>query len=245
MHAGGFPVAIARQPSGVDMPTIVLASPKGGAGKTTSAVLLATELAQSGAAVAVIDADPNRNISEWAARPGRPDRLTVVSDVAEDTIIDQIEHAAATVPWVVVDLEGTASLVVSYAISMADLVVIPLQGSHLDARQAARAIRLIENQERAIRRPIPRAVLFTRTSTAIQPRTLRHIRAELAEAGVPTFAVEIVDREAYRAIFSYGGTVAGLTAHGVSNLRSASANARAFAAEVVERLRALPQDRVA
>jgi chromosome partitioning protein len=46
-----------------------LASPKGGAGKTTSAVLLATELAQSGAAVAVIDADPNRNISEWAARP--------------------------------------------------------------------------------------------------------------------------------------------------------------------------------
>ena len=89
----------------------------------------------------------------------------------------------------------------------------------------------------AIRRLIPRAVLFTRTSTAIQPRTLRHIRAELDEAGVPTFAVEIVDREAYRAIFSYGGTVAGLAEHGVSNLRSAAANARAFAAEVVERLR--------
>jgi chromosome partitioning protein len=227
------------------MPTIVFASPKGGAGKTTSAVLLATELAQSGGNVTVIDADPNRNISEWATRSGRPDNLTVVTNAAEDTIINHIEHAAGTVPWVVVDLEGTASLVVSYAISMADLVVIPLQGSHLDARQAARAIRLIENQERAIRRPIARAVLFTRTSAAIQPRTLRHIRAELADAGVPTFAVEIVDREAYRAIFSYGGTVAGLAAHGVTNLHSAVANARAFAAEVVERLRTLPMGEVA
>jgi chromosome partitioning protein len=227
------------------MPTIVFASPKGGAGKTTSAVLLATELAQSGGSVTVIDADPNRNISEWATRPGRPDNLAVITNAAEDTIIDHIERAAATVPWVVVDLEGTASLVVSYAISMADLVVIPLQGSHLDARQAARAIRLIENQERAIRRSIARAVLFTRTSTAIQPRTLRHIRTELADAGVPAFAVEIVDREAYRAIFSYGGTVAGLTAHGVTNLRSAVANARAFAAEVIERLRALPLGEVA
>lgn len=227
------------------MPTIVFASPKGGAGKTTSAVLLATELAQSGGNVTVIDADPNRNISEWATRAGRPDNLTVITNAAEDTIIDHIERAAATVPWAVVDLEGTASLVVSYAISMADLVVIPLQGSHLDARQAARAIRLIENQERAIRRPIARAVLFTRTSTAIQPRTLRHIRAELADAGVPTFAVEIVDREAYRAIFSYGGTVAGLAVHGITNLRSAVANARAFAAEVIERLRTLPMGEVA
>src|SRR3712207_1669174 len=75
MQVGAFRVAIGKQTSGTNMPTIVLASPKGGAGKTTSAVLLATELAQSGAAVTVIDADPNRNISEWAARPGRPEGL--------------------------------------------------------------------------------------------------------------------------------------------------------------------------
>jgi Mrp family chromosome partitioning ATPase len=48
---------------GAAMPVIVFASPKGGVGKSTSAVLLATELAQSGAAVTVIDADPNRPVS--------------------------------------------------------------------------------------------------------------------------------------------------------------------------------------
>ena len=54
------------------MPTIVFASPKGGVGKSTSAVLLATELARKGAAVTIIDADPNKPVSDWAKRAGPP-----------------------------------------------------------------------------------------------------------------------------------------------------------------------------
>ena len=42
------------------MPTIVMASPKGGAGKSTSALLLTTELAAAESTVTLIDADPNR-----------------------------------------------------------------------------------------------------------------------------------------------------------------------------------------
>lgn len=220
------------------MPTIVFASPKGGAGKTTSATLLASELALQGAGVTVIDGDPNKNISEWASRPGRPDQVTVIADVTEESILDQIEQAAAETPFVVIDLEGTASLMVSYAISMADFVVVPVQGSHLDARQAARAIKLIENQQKATRRRIPYAVLFTRTNPAITPRTLRHIIAELTAAGIDSFKTHIVDREAYRAIFSFGGSIEGLKKHDVSNLKAAIANSRAFAAEVIDRLRA-------
>ena len=115
------------------MPTIVFASPKGGAGKSTSAVVLACELARKGAAVTIIDADPNRPVSAWARRPGKPEALTVVADVTEETVIDEIEGAAARVPFVIVDLEGTASMTVAYAISRADMVVIPSQGSQLDA----------------------------------------------------------------------------------------------------------------
>jgi cellulose biosynthesis protein BcsQ len=37
------------------MPTIVFASPKGGVGKSTAAVLLATELASHGGSVTMID----------------------------------------------------------------------------------------------------------------------------------------------------------------------------------------------
>lgn len=221
------------------MPVIAFASPKGGAGKTTAATILAAELAEAGAAVTIVDADPNRNICEWARLPGRPDGITVVEGVSEETIIDEIEKAAATTPFVVVDLEGTASLMVSYAVSMADFVVIPVQGSHLDARQAARAIRLIRNQEKAARRTIAFAVLFTRTNPAITPKTLRHVRDEFAEAGIDTFACEIVDREAFRAMFSFGGSVRALAAHDVSGVARAASNARAFADELVARLKAL------
>ena len=65
------------------MPTIVFASPKGGAGKSTSAVLLGAELARKGAAVTIIDADPNKPLSQWARRPGCPPNLTVLADVTE------------------------------------------------------------------------------------------------------------------------------------------------------------------
>src|SRR3712207_1025364 len=88
------------------MPTIVFASPKGGTGKSTSAVLLATELAETGKKVTVIDADPNRPLSKWAKRPGKQASLIVLDDVTEDTIIGAIEGAARTSHFVIVDLEG-------------------------------------------------------------------------------------------------------------------------------------------
>ena len=89
--------------------------------------------------------------------------------MTEATVIDEIEVWAARVPFVVVDLEGTASMTVAYAISRADLVIIPVQGSQLDAAEAAKAIKLIRQQEKAFTRQIPHTVLFTRTSTVRWP----------------------------------------------------------------------------
>jgi len=86
-------------------------------------------------------------------------------------------------------------------------------------------------------RTIPFAVLFTRTSPAITPRTQRHIEGRFAESEIPVLQTRLCDREAYRAIFSYGGTLSGLDGKNVSNIEVAIRNARAYAGEVVERLR--------
>jgi chromosome partitioning protein len=219
------------------MPTIVFASPKGGAGKSTSAVVLATELAAQGASVTIIDADPNKPVSRWAKRPGKPASLAVVDDVSENAILDQIDQAATQTAFVIVDLEGTRSLMVGYAISRADLVIVPTQGSLLDATEAANAIRLVRNQEKASGRTIPTAVLFTRTSAALKPRSLRAIADELAQAGVRVLNVQMHERDAFRAIFSFGGSLADLDPAQVSNIPAAQANARAFAREVIALLR--------
>jgi chromosome partitioning protein len=203
-------------------------------------VVLASQLARRGVDVTLIDADPNRPVSAWAKRSGKPSNLAVLSQVTEATIIDEIERAAETTPFVIVDLEGTASMTVAYAISRADLVIVPVQGSQLDAAEAAKAIKLIRQQEKAFGRAIAYAALLTRTSAAIKPRTLQHIKAELDGAGVPILETQMHEREAFRAIFSFGGTVESLQPNQVGGLEGAVANARAFAAEVLSMLRRGP-----
>ena len=185
----------------------------------------------------MIDADPNKNVVDWAKLPGKPARLSVIGEVGEESIVDAIEEAAGRAAFVIVDLEGAANLMVGYAISMADFVVIPVQGSQLDAKQAAGQIKLIASQERISGRSIPFAVLLTRVSPAIQPKTQRHIEDRFRELAMPVLKTRLYDREAFRAIFSFGGSVAGLADKGVSNLSAAVRNAEDLNVEIVEQLR--------
>lgn len=215
------------------MPVITLTSPKGGSGKTTTAVLLASVIADRGARVSLIDADPNKNAVDWGRMPGMPATLDVDGDVTEETIVDKIEAAAARSTFVIVDLMSTAGPMACSAVSMSDFVVIPVQGSPLDAKQAARQISLIKTREHIAGRCIPYAVLFTRPSLALNPKTQRSIEEQFREFEVPILQTQLFDRDAYRAIFAFGGNLEGLADKGVSNVPMALANARALAAEVL------------
>ena len=219
------------------MPVIAFANPKGGAGKTTTALLLAVELAAKGAKIAIIDADPEKWISQWGALAGKPDNIAIVSHVTEDSIIDAIEEAEQGAQFVIVDLEGTASLMVSNAIGMADLVVIPIQGSSMDAKGGAKTIRLIRNQEKMSRRKIAHSVVLTRTNAAVTSRSLRNVAEQLQAGGVDIFDTPIVERAAFRDLFDYGGTLSSLDRAQVSNLDKAIDNAREFSGEVLSKLK--------
>ena len=218
------------------MPTIAFISPKGGVGKTTAALLLASQLAR-GAEVCVVDADPNHPIAAWGKGADLPENLLIVADVDEDNILDKIEEAAARTPFVIVDLEGTAAKIVLLAVSQADLVVIPMQGSQLDAEQASRAIKVLRQHEKMTGRAVPYGVLLTRTSPIIRTRTMGHIQNGLMDAGVPIFATQLHEREAFRAIFSYHQTLENLDPREVSNLDKAIVHAEHFTVEVIARLR--------
>ena len=122
------------------------------------------------------------------------------------------------------------------------VVIIPIQGSQLDAAEGAKAIKLIKQQERAFRKTIPFAILFTRTNSALRPRTLVHIQAEFHKHNIYAFQTQLHEREAYRALFSFGGTLESLDPRQVGNLEKAIANAREYAAEVVAKLRAAPEE---
>ena len=219
------------------MPTIVFASPKGGAGKTTSALLLTLQLSKL-YTVTVIDADPNHPITRWASGGKQPANLTVVSDPDEDNIIDRIEDAAAKTAFVIVDLEGTASKIVLLAVSQADFVIIPTQGSELDASEASRAIRVVKQHDKMTGKGTPFAVLLTRTNAQIRTRNLTHIQSGLIGAGIPVLETELNEREAFKSVFAFRETLDGLDSKDVANLDKARQNAEAFASELLAALSA-------
>jgi chromosome partitioning protein len=96
---------------------------------------------------------------------------------------------------------------------------------------------MVKMQERVASRAIPYAIVFTQTRPPLSPKTQRFIEAQFAELGAPIFDTQIVDREAFRAMFSFGGSLAGLTGKGVSGLAAALTNAHAFTQELIDRLR--------
>lgn len=219
------------------MATVSYASSKGGVGKTTATVILAGELVHAGTQVAIVDADPNKPIERWAQLGDVPEGMHLVTDVTEANILDVVDEMEASFPFVLVDLEGSANMLVSYAISRSDLVVIPLQGSQLDLNEAGKAIGLVRRQEQAFRRSIPYRVLLTRTSAAIRPATLRHIEGELQKNGIPVFRTMLMERDAFRAPFSYGGTLRTLPEGVLRRPEAAFENAEAYAQEVVDTLK--------
>ena len=225
------------------MSTIVFASSKGGAGKTTAAIVLASEFARQGASkgmnITLIDADPNQHSAKWASKEGRPQNIRVIENSDEDSIIDDIEDANQDSAFVIVDLEGTASMAVASAISRADLVIILCQGSQDDADEAIKTIKLIKRQERLLARKIAYSVLFTRTHPAITPRTLTYIINEFKKLEIEMFNCSLIDREVFRAIRSFGGTIENLDPKEVSGKDKAIANILAFTEEVKIKLLSL------
>jgi chromosome partitioning protein len=215
------------------MPTIVIASPKGGAGKSTTAILLGTELAYAGAEVVLIDCDPNGSLGLWAARSSLPERISVLEGVGESEIVRTIKQHDRDGRIVVVDLEGVASRLVSRAISQADLVVTPMRATTLDATIGVRALALIAEEEEALDRKIPHAVVFTMTK-AIKSKQHSGIAASLEGQGVDLVNPPLMERTAFSALFEFGGDLRSMPPQG--NMDAAMENAREFAQAIYQRL---------
>ena len=215
------------------MPTVVIASPKGGSGKSTTAVLLGTELAHAGANVVMLDCDPNQSLTLWADRGPLPDRISVLSSVSESDIVKTIKRHDTDGQIVIVDLEGVASRLVSRAISQADLVITPMRATTLDATIGVRALQLISEEEEALDRKIPHAVVFTMTK-AIKSKQHSGIAGSLAAQGVDLINPPLMERAAFSALFEFGGDLHTMPAQG--NMGGAIENAAQFAQAVYQRL---------
>jgi len=113
------------------MKIIAIISQKGGAGKTTLAVHLATAATSAGHRAAIIDLDPQGTAASWGDRreadepeviSGQAVRLPALVKAAEDNGAD----------FLVLDTAPNADQTASYAAKIADLVLIPCRAAAFD-----------------------------------------------------------------------------------------------------------------
>jgi chromosome partitioning protein len=128
--------------SRIEQPLRVIAfvSPKGGAGKTTAALVLALGLAERGQRVAMIDADPNRPLLHWSAMAGCPAGVTIHPAPTPPDVRDA--YAAARrqgADWIILDTEGSERGAMAFMAVRPDLVLMPMAGSLMEAVQAVKA----------------------------------------------------------------------------------------------------------
>ncbi len=218
------------------MPVIVAANPKGGSGKSTTCVILGTTLAQQGASVRIIDADPQRTLARWSEGSSVYRDIVVTPNQGED-LPELIDRLQASFQFVLIDVQGTANQEMVAAMSRADLVLIPMQAKTADADVATRAIKLLRTQESLFKRKIPHAIIFIRTSPIIVTREEKEIRSNIEAAGVPRFKASLNERTAYSHMFAYKRALSELNAKDTNGLEAAQTNAVELTAEMVQLLR--------
>jgi chromosome partitioning protein len=214
------------------MPVISFANAKGGAGKTTAALLLATELAHQGFRVTVIDADPQRWISQWREASGPVRNIEVVSEVTIASLQCHLRELSSRTDYFVIDLAGARDALVTTAIGLSDHVMIPVQGSAMDAKGAAQILDLLSFLKEKANLEIAHSVVLTRVTSMVTTRAMVAIKGLLAARGVNVLDTPIGERIAFKELFETGGTLHTLDPQKVSNVDKARENARSFADEV-------------
>jgi chromosome partitioning protein len=142
---------------------ISLAGQKGGTGKSTTAVCLASEWHSRGRKVLLVDADPQGSTSTWAA-------VATEAQHASPTVVamgngmhrpDQLPALAASHDFALIDLPPRHGDIQRSALMVADLVLIPCGPSAPEAWALAATLDLIE-EARVVRPDLQVAVLITR-----------------------------------------------------------------------------------
>lgn len=171
------------------MKVISFLNPKGGSGKTTSVINIATSIARNNK-VAVVDTDPQQSLANWnKAEKANFDVFTVTSEKDVYTIRKELKDY----PYVIIDGAGALSVITAAAVMVSDLVIIPVTPSPLDFSASGAVISVLEAQ--SYNRPVECRFLITRKIE--QASMLKVLRESIAATGISPLRTAITQRQSY------------------------------------------------
>src|ERR1700733_862629 len=130
------------------MHTIVLATQKGGSGRTTLAIGIALAAMQAGHTVRLIETDSQGTLSNWQARRAYAEPIVEPVYVASE--IEQRLQAfrQSGVTLTIIDTAGGVSAATATAIRCADLCLIPARPTVADVEATASTLHIIRANDK-------------------------------------------------------------------------------------------------
>ncbi len=208
------------------MHVIAVLNQKGGSGKTTIATHLARALQLEGAAVLLVDSDPQGSARDWAAvREDQP--LTVVG--LDRPTIDRDLKQLVRKDFVVIDGAPQAADLALSAIKAADFILIPVQPSPYDIWAASDLVELIKQRIEITDGRLQAAFVVSRVIKGT--RIGREVSEALEGYGLPILATRITQRVIYPSTAALGSTVLDVEPNG-----EAAAEIRSLTHEIKQKL---------
>jgi chromosome partitioning protein len=171
------------------MLTILVATTKGGCGKTTMATQLAATLAAAGHRVAIADADRQRSSLGWLER--RPATAPMIAGVDWSRSLGK----PPKVDYLVIDAPaGLRAKEVKELVQLADAIVVPVLPSAFDEAATERFLARLEELRPIAKRRKPVAIVGNRVRSGT--RSADRLEAFFAAIGHPVIA-RLRDSQAY------------------------------------------------
>ena len=201
---------------------ITVAQQKGGAGKTTLAVTLAGAFVARGLSVALLDSDPQGTLGRWflarAARLGQPDME--FSTASAWGVSYEVRKLRERFDMVILDTPPKADADLRPALREADLVLVPVTGSHVDLWATEGVLDLVARESGRAMIVLNRMSGGTRLAEEV---------AQAAEGVARVASARLGARVAYAQTLGQGGSVLDLPG-------TAAKEAKAVAEEVLAAL---------
>lgn len=189
------------------MKQITFASFKGGAGKTTAVMAVASTLVADGKRVALIDADENTPLIDWREAAQSNKTWSDLCQVYEADDLTGFEAAFETVSnggfdYIITDTRGGGSELNNACLVNTDLVIIPSALTSLDMTQALVTFEHTIELHQTMALNVPVALLIQRVPVGKLTVSQRQSLAALSE--LPRCETILHARDAYAAMSRQG-----------------------------------------